>query len=78
MGFGRRAQSDSLAHAPGVRAGIAIVLRALEAPIRQIVENTGVEGSILVLPRRFLRRLAKAFKLEPSRPPGSVLTPVLL
>ncbi len=31
-----------------VRAGIAIVLRALEAPIRQIVENAGVEGSIVV------------------------------
>ena len=28
-----------------VKAGIAIVLRALEAPIRQIVENAGVEGS---------------------------------
>jgi chaperonin GroEL len=31
-----------------VRAGIQIVLRALEAPIRQIVENAGVEGSIVV------------------------------
>jgi chaperonin GroEL len=31
-----------------VRAGINIVLRALEAPIRQIVENAGVEGSIVV------------------------------
>ncbi|MGL5734386.1 MAG: chaperonin GroEL [Beijerinckiaceae bacterium] len=31
-----------------VRAGIAIVSRALEAPIRQIVENAGVEGSIVV------------------------------
>ena len=31
-----------------VRAGIAIVLRALEAPIRQIVENAGVEGSTVV------------------------------
>ena len=29
-------------------AGIKIVLRALEAPIRQIVENAGVEGSIVV------------------------------
>src|SRR6476660_7019242 len=29
-------------------AGIAIVLKALEAPIRQIVENAGVEGSIVV------------------------------
>jgi len=31
-----------------VRAGISIVLRALEAPIRQIAENAGVEGSIVV------------------------------
>ena len=28
--------------------GINIVLKALEAPIRQIVENAGVEGSIVV------------------------------
>ncbi|MGN8118722.1 chaperonin GroEL [Labrys sp. 22185] len=33
---------------PDVRAGIAIVMRALEAPIRQIVENSGVEGSTVV------------------------------
>jgi chaperonin GroEL len=31
-----------------VQSGIDIVLRALEAPIRQIVENAGVEGSIVV------------------------------
>jgi chaperonin GroEL len=31
-----------------VQSGINIVLRALEAPIRQIVENAGVEGSIVV------------------------------
>ena len=31
-----------------VSAGISIVLRALEAPIRQIAENAGVEGSIVV------------------------------
>src|SRR5687768_6671719 len=33
---------------PDVRAGVNIVLRALEAPIRQIAENSGVEGSIVV------------------------------
>jgi chaperonin GroEL len=37
-------QSDN----PDVKAGINIVLRALEAPIRQIAENAGVEGSIVV------------------------------
>ena len=30
------------------QAGINIVLKALEAPIRQIAENAGVEGSIVV------------------------------
>jgi chaperonin GroEL len=33
---------------PDVQAGINIVMKALEAPIRQIVENAGVEGSIVV------------------------------
>ena len=33
---------------PDVQAGISIVLKALEAPIRQIVENSGGEGSIVV------------------------------
>jgi chaperonin GroEL len=31
-----------------VQAGINIVSKALEAPVRQIVENAGVEGSIVV------------------------------
>jgi chaperonin GroEL len=31
-----------------VTAGISIVLKALEAPVRQIAENAGVEGSIVV------------------------------
>jgi len=31
-----------------IQAGINIVLKSLEAPIRQIVENAGVEGSIVV------------------------------
>ncbi|MGB9369393.1 MAG: chaperonin GroEL [Xanthobacteraceae bacterium] len=33
---------------PDVQAGINIVLKAIEAPIRQIAENSGVEGSIVV------------------------------
>jgi chaperonin GroEL len=32
---------------PDVQAGINIVMKALEAPLRQIVENAGVEGSIV-------------------------------
>ncbi len=37
-------QSDNV----DVQAGIKIVLKALESPLRQIVENAGVEGSIVV------------------------------
>jgi chaperonin GroEL len=33
---------------PDIQAGIKIVRRALEAPIRQIAANSGVEGSIVV------------------------------
>ncbi len=33
---------------PDIQAGINIVLRALEAPIRQIAENAGAEGSVVV------------------------------
>jgi chaperonin GroEL len=33
---------------PDVQAGINLVSKALEAPLRQIVENAGVEGSIVV------------------------------
>ncbi|HHI82055.1 MAG TPA: chaperonin GroEL, partial [Rhizobiales bacterium] len=32
---------------PDIQAGINIVSRALEAPLRQIAENSGVEGSIV-------------------------------
>jgi chaperonin GroEL len=31
-----------------IGAGVSIVLRALEAPVRQIAENAGVEGSIVI------------------------------
>ncbi|MCC6889272.1 MAG: chaperonin GroEL, partial [Hyphomicrobiales bacterium] len=33
---------------PDVQAGINIVLKALESPLRQIAENSGFEGSIVV------------------------------
>src|SRR5947207_6078254 len=33
---------------PDIQAGINIVLKAIESPIRQIAENCGVEGSIVV------------------------------
>jgi chaperonin GroEL len=31
-----------------ITAGVSIVLRALEAPVRQIAENAGVEGSVVI------------------------------
>lgn len=33
---------------PNIQANIHILLEALKAPIRQIAENAGVEGSIVV------------------------------
>jgi chaperonin GroEL len=44
----KQAVSKLTSDNPDIRAGINIVLRALEAPIRQIAENSGVEGSIVV------------------------------
>ena len=48
---------------PDVQAGINIVLKALEAPIRQISENAGVEGSIVVS-RRCLRTEVRNLRLR--------------
>ena len=39
---------DSLKLTPEQQVGVTIVRRALEEPIRQIVENAGVEGSVVV------------------------------
>jgi chaperonin GroEL len=44
----RRAIEKLKSDNPDVQAGINIVLKAIESPIRQIVENAGVEGSIVV------------------------------
>ncbi|GJE17567.1 chaperonin GroEL [Methylobacterium marchantiae] len=44
----REAVRDLKSDNPDVQAGIKIVLKALEAPIRQIAANSGVEGSIVV------------------------------
>ncbi|WP_417685537.1 chaperonin GroEL [Roseibium sp.] len=44
----KRAVSALSSDNSDIAAGIKIVLRALEAPIRQIAENAGVEGSIVV------------------------------
>ncbi|MDN5925455.1 MAG: chaperonin GroEL [Hyphomicrobiales bacterium] len=44
----RSALSGMTGPTADITAGISIVLKALEAPIRQIVENAGVEGSIVV------------------------------
>ena len=44
----RRAVDKLKSESPDIQAGINIVLRALESPIRQIAANAGVEGSIVV------------------------------
>jgi chaperonin GroEL len=44
----KKAVGKLSAENPEVQAGINIVLRALEAPARQIAENSGIEGSIVV------------------------------
>jgi chaperonin GroEL len=44
----KQAVSKLSADNPDVQAGIKIVLRALETPVRQIAENAGVEGSVVV------------------------------
>ena len=52
-------------------AGIAIVRRALQAPIRQIAENAGVEGSIVV--GKVLENSVRHLRLQ--RPDGRVRRP---
>ncbi len=44
----KRAMKDLSSDNSDVQAGIKIVLKALEAPIRQIAQNAGVDGSIVV------------------------------
>ena len=44
----KKAVQELKSEIPDVQAGINIVAKALEAPIRQIAENAGVEGSIVV------------------------------
>nr|WP_042675128.1 chaperonin GroEL [Methylobacterium sp. B34] len=44
----KKAVSELKSEIPDVQAGIKIVLKALEAPLRQIAQNAGVEGSIVV------------------------------
>ncbi len=44
----KRAIRELASENPDVQAGIKIVLKALESPIRQIAQNTGVDGSIVV------------------------------
>ena len=44
----KKAVAELKSDIPDVQAGIKIVLKALEAPLRQIAQNAGVEGSIVV------------------------------
>src|SRR5699024_12240324 len=44
----RRSSDLALSEYGDVQTGINIVKRALEEPVRQIAENAGVEGSVVV------------------------------
>jgi chaperonin GroEL len=50
---------------PDVQAGINIVLKALESPVRQIAENAGVEGSIVV--GKILENKSETFGFDAQR-----------
>src|SRR5262249_14794736 len=48
-----------------IQAGINIVIKALEAPLRQIAENSGVEGSIVV--NKILENKSETFGFDAQK-----------
>jgi chaperonin GroEL len=56
------------------KQGIAIIRRALQAPIRQIAENSGVEGSIVV-GRIMATRAARRSASTPRRKSTATWSP---
>jgi len=50
---------------PDVQTGINIVLKAIEAPLRQIAENSGVEGSIVV--NKILENKSETFGFDAQK-----------
>jgi chaperonin GroEL len=48
-----------------IQAGINIVLKALESPVRQIAENSGVEGSIVVA--RIMENKSETFGFDAQK-----------
>jgi chaperonin GroEL len=61
----KKAIGKMTAENPEVQAGINIVLKALEAPVRQIAENAGVEGSIVV--GKVLENKSETFGFDAQR-----------
>src|SRR5260370_31311667 len=55
---------DSLKLEGDEKVGAMIVKRALEAPIRQIVENAGLEGSVIVEKVKLLKSVNEGFDAE--------------
>jgi chaperonin GroEL len=55
---------DSLKLSGDEGTGVSIVRRALEAPIRQIVENAGLEGSVVVEKVKAMVPLTRGFDAE--------------
>ncbi len=58
---------DTLELAGDEATGVAIVRRALEEPLRQIVHNAGLEGSIVVEKVKSSRDTAYGFDAESNR-----------
>jgi chaperonin GroEL len=62
--YATRALKDLVGQNDDQTQGVAIVRKALESPIRQIVENAGVEGSIVVGKLREERGVTKGFDAQ--------------
>jgi chaperonin GroEL len=58
---------DSLTLSGDEATGVDIVRRALEEPLRQIVQNAGLEGSIIVEKVRSAKDLAQGFDAESNQ-----------
>jgi chaperonin GroEL len=62
--YATRSLKDLVGQNDDQTQGVAIVRKALEAPIRQIVENAGVEGSIVVGKLREEKGVTKGFDAQ--------------
>jgi chaperonin GroEL len=64
IGKSSRSGSPSLKLSGDEATGVSIVRRALEEPIRQIVENGGFEGSVIVEKVKAMVPITRGFNAE--------------